>query len=158
MSWQQGLKIPTINFDIDDESELNAPGDKDQQLTISSRSPSSSLPQAVPLNFIPATQFQKKTSSFVSEKRWAEQQLQKDSLKKSKHSHKEKHNSGHAPEKGKGKGKGKGKDVIRRASNDLFTLELSKGLAALSKEDSLEFVRSLHTLDDNFFYSKFTPE
>ncbi|KAL8508818.1 hypothetical protein ACS0TY_016142 [Phlomoides rotata] len=160
MSWQQGLKIPNLDFDFDDnvEEELNASQEKDinQQITISEHGPTSVFPKTIPVSYVVTSQTIKKPSSSAAEKRGVDLNLKKDASKKSKYFHKEKVSSDRAQEKRKGKGKDK--EGIHRAANDFYTLELPKGLAELTKEKSVDFVRTLHTPDDNFFYSNVVSE
>ncbi|KAL8546329.1 hypothetical protein ACS0TY_006156 [Phlomoides rotata] len=69
-----------------------------------------------------------------------------------RHAKKSKKSSDH-PLKGKIK-----KDMVRSASNDIFTLELPKGLAELDKDRCVELIQHLHTADDNFTFSGHTLE
>ncbi|KAL8527170.1 hypothetical protein ACS0TY_005156 [Phlomoides rotata] len=50
------------------------------------------------------------------------------------------------------------KDMVRTAANDIFTIELPKGLAELDQYGCVDFLHHLHTANDNFVYSSHTPE
>lgn len=50
------------------------------------------------------------------------------------------------------------KGDVRTSLNDVFTIELPKGVISLNWEQSFDFVKNLHTSDDPFSCRDLTPE